>query len=253
MLSVPDDIILKIGDLLLDKDKIAITMMAKRFDRLKYKFIYRQKMIYDRILPLSYFDNFECIELPRYQRIYPKSVKYVHFVARTTEMPPKVTHLTFGDDFNRSVENVIPSSVTHLTLGHYFNQPITIPSSVTHLTFKLHFNQPVKIPSSVTHVTFGYSFNQPIEVPSSVTHLTFGPKFNQPIKIPTFTTHLKFGCYFNQPVIVPPSVTHLVFGDFFDQPLIDDNLLSVEEIMITQNYDNTINENLLPKIVRYYV
>ena len=47
-------------------------------------------------------------------------------------IPNSVTHLTFGNYFNKPIKNCIPNSVTHLTFGHWFNQNINdcIPNSV---------------------------------------------------------------------------------------------------------------------------
>ena len=33
-----------------------------------------------------------------------------------------LTHLTFGDDFNRDIKDCLPNSLTHLTFGSKFNQ-----------------------------------------------------------------------------------------------------------------------------------
>jgi FNIP Repeat len=38
-------------------------------------------------------------------------------------LPPTLTHLTTGDEFNQPVNN-LPATLTHLTLGNDFNQPI---------------------------------------------------------------------------------------------------------------------------------
>jgi hypothetical protein len=245
MLTLPEDLILKFAEPLSDKDKMAISMSSKILDQLKYKFTYHNEMLIDRISKLPYFDNFEHIMIIYSKNIYPKKVKYVHFVTQTTSIPPQVTHLTFSSEFNRSIKNVIPMSVTHLTFGFSFNQPIKdcIPSSVTHLTFGACFNQSIhnSIPPFVTHLTFCSDFNQPINdcIPCSVTHLTFGYSFNQSIKdcILSSVTHLTFGFRFNQRIdkYIPLSVTHLTFGWSFDHP-IKEIPTSVEEIIIPENY-----------------
>jgi hypothetical protein len=86
---------------------------------------------------LPYFDQFENISLDIMSVTYPASVKFIHFLANSLDIPQKVSHLTFGSYFNRPIKNCVPSSVTRLTFGASFNEPINgcIPSSVTHLTF----------------------------------------------------------------------------------------------------------------------
>jgi hypothetical protein len=197
MLSLYDDLIIKMADELLDKQKIYMSMLSKRFDRLKFKFVYTELISLFEIRSLPYFDNFENIS---YDIVMdnPKCAKYVHFLAYNTDIPQKITHLTLDRNFDKPINNCIPSSVTHLTFGYWFNRSINncIPSSVTHLTFGYLFSQPINncIPPSVTHLTLGDCFNQPINncIPSSVTHLTLGDCFNQPINncIPSSVTHL---------------------------------------------------------------
>ena len=122
-------------------------------------------------------------------------------------LPNSITHLTFGMNFNQSVNN-LPNSITHLTFGSYFDQsvghqgcedincPRNLPNSITHLIFGFNFNQSVNnLPNSITHLIFGYNFNQSVNnLPNSITHLTFGYYFNQladnlPITVKKITIH----------------------------------------------------------------
>jgi len=141
-------------------------MLSKRFDQLKYKIVYTGLISLSKIKQLPYFDNFESVMLDTIITNYPRHAKFIYFLANGTNIPFKVTHLTFGFDFNQPINNCIPSSVSHLIFGFRFNQPIKdiTPSSVTHLTFGELFDQPINncIPSSVSHLTFGWHFNQPI-------------------------------------------------------------------------------------------
>jgi hypothetical protein len=253
MLTLYDDIIIKIADELSDKQKIYVSLISKQFDRLKFKMIYTKLISLSKIISLPYFDKFENILLDVMNVTYPTSSKFICFLANGSDIPQKITHLTFGFYFNNPINNCIPSFVTHLTFGYYFNQPINdcIPSSVTHLSFGWFFDQSINncIPSSVTHLTFGGRFNQSINncIPSSVTYLTFGWHFNQPINdcIPFFVTHLIFGYNFNQSInnCIPPSVTHLSFGYNFNQQ-IKEIPTSVKKIIIEESYVLEIDEKV---------
>ena len=61
----------------------------------------------------------------------------------------------------------------------------TLPPTLTHLTFGLNFNQPldnVTLPLKSTHLTFDVCFNQPLEnvmLPSTFTHLTVAKRYNR--------------------------------------------------------------------------
>ena len=63
MLSLYDDIIIKIANELIDKEKIYMTMLSKQFDRFKFKFIFTELTSLSIIQTLSYFDNFENVRL----------------------------------------------------------------------------------------------------------------------------------------------------------------------------------------------
>ncbi len=96
-------------------------------------------------------------------------------------LPNSITHLTFGNNFNKSI-NKLPSSITHLEFGNNFNRPVNnLPNSITHLTFGNNFEQSVdNLPNLITHLTFGHWFNLLVNnLPNSITHLTFGERFNK--------------------------------------------------------------------------
>jgi len=277
MLSIYDDVILKISEYLLDKEKIALTMTSMKLDRMKYKFTYREKICVDQIFDLSYFENFECVELLILNRC-PKKAKYIYLETMgRAYVPPFVTHLIFHDLFNyESNEYCIPPSVTHLTFGPIFNLSIKgrIPLSVTHLIFGCLFNQPIdnSIPHSVTHLTFGSFFDKPINgnipssvktlildggtnnsaniIPSTITHLTLNFWNGLKINIPSSVTHLTFGDTFNSKITghIPLSVTHLTFGHQFNQPI--NYMPSIKEIIISEEYNNKINAKMISKIKR---
>jgi len=178
MLPICEDMVLKIGTELSDREKIRLTMVSKLMNKLKYKFTYHEKVNIKKMVNLPYFDNFECIKI-KYTTIYPKNVKFIYFNAHEIDIPQYVTHLTVNWDPELSIGNNIPSSVTHLTFGNWYNrtQPIkdNIPSSVTHLTFGDWFNQTIQdcVPNFITHLILGRRYEQEIiGVPSSVIEIS---------------------------------------------------------------------------------
>ena len=133
------------------------------------------------------------------------ATEYLH------HLPQSLEHLTFGSDFNESLEQVtLPRSLQSLAFGDAFNQSlerVTLPSSLESLTFGHRFNQSlerVNLPSSLESLTFGHRFNQSLErvtLPSSLQSLGFGDWFNQSL----------------ERVNLPSSLQSLVFGDGFNQ------------------------------------
>jgi hypothetical protein len=269
------DAIFNIAEFLTDYEKISLSMTSIPMNKLKYIFIYRDRINFNKITHLPYYDNFEFIDLGISDAEpikFPKSVKYIYCInffdiyyygvthllfcapfnhpMGDRSIPVTVTHLTFDSSLNQCIENRIPSSVTHLTFGSNFNTPIKknhIPQSVTHLTFGYWFNQPIKncIPSSVTHLTFGNKFDMTVKncIPKSVTYLTFGNNFNQSLKdsIPQSVTHLTFGDKFNKSIKfdIPTSVTHLTLGSSFTQP-IQHCIQFVTHLTVGPYFHNTI-------------
>jgi len=212
MLLSSEDITLQISELLTDKEKILLSMVSKLIDKLKHKFIFREKINMIRIKNLPYFNNFEFVEITDTMlklglaTCVPNNIKYVHHKAHTINIIPFATHVTFGSLFNQSIKDSIPRSATHLTFGDSFNQLITSMTSPGHII--------QHIPNSVTHLEFGCDFNQSIKnaIPNSVTHLTFGDYFFQQISgcIPDSVTNLKIGWYYGQQISIPQSVTQIL-------------------------------------------
>jgi len=260
MLTIYDDLILKITDFLTDRQKINLIATSKIMNKIKHKLTYREIMHVDKIANLSYFNNFESVEISNDENKCPKYAKYIYFVASTTDVPIFVTNLTFDDYFNKTIDNVIPRTVTHLMFGQSFNKSIkdSIPLSITHIIFGFNFNQIIKdsIPESVTHLIFGNFYDKPIEkndIPSSVTHLMFGSKFNQPIKniIPSSVTHLKInGFIYNQINDIPTTVTHLAFHEYFRR---DINFVprTIKKIIVADCYNGMVNDNFMPILERF--
>jgi len=135
MLTLYDDIFIKISELLEQHEKIMLTMASVSLNRLKYVFRYYEKINIDKIIHLSYFDNFECVKLtPRNHTIVPKSVKHVYLKTCDSNIPPFVTHLLFYG----LIRTIMPASVTHLAFGDFFDQSVIgCLSSVIYLEINL--------------------------------------------------------------------------------------------------------------------
>ena len=149
-------------------------------------------------------------------------------------------HLTFGTQYNQSVDALDLKNVTHLTFGTQFNQSVDALDlkNVTHLTFGYQFNQSVDALDlkNVRQLTFGHRFNQRIDALDlkDVTDLTLGGWFNGPVNQINLKNvrHLTFGWWFNWPLdgLNLKGVTDLVFGQCFNRPLNKLNLGGVTNI-----------------------
>src|SRR5688572_14969247 len=99
------DIILLLTNSLDDINKIKLLSVTKSYHELKNKIIYNNKIKYNKINHLWYYDRFINV-----------------VVNKITILPKLITHLTFGYLFNQDIKGSIPESVTHLTFGSHFNQ-----------------------------------------------------------------------------------------------------------------------------------
>ena len=161
----------------------------------------------------------------------------------------------FESKFNQPVIN-LPPNITHLTFGYYFNQEVNnLPSNITHLTFDWEFNQKVNnLPPNITHLTFGYHFNQKVDIPFSVKYLKLDCN-NQNIidYLPNSIEELELDFNFNLELNnLPSSIKKLTFdkNSLYNKEL---NCLpkKLELLKLPENYKQEIKiiPNGLKKII----
>lgn len=106
------------------------------------------------------------------------------------DVPPSITSLTFGSEFNQPLDNLPPSlkRLKFISVSSFSHSLDNLPPSLTHL-LGVHFNQPVDhLPSSLVQLELFGTFNQPIDhLPASLTHLSLGMHFGFPGKYLFFT------------------------------------------------------------------
>ncbi|CAJ1360496.1 unnamed protein product [Effrenium voratum] len=144
------------------------------------------------------------------------------------ELPVGLSHLTFGDAFNQSLEGVMLPRLQSLTFGSSFNQPlqgVRFPETLQSLTFGLSYDQAmegVTLPPSLQSLTFGFRFNRSIQnfrVPMHLKSLTFGWSFD-----PESLQRLHLGGGYRQRteiLTLPAGLKSLTLDRPFDQQLGD--------------------------------
>ena len=76
----------------------------------------------------------------------------IFFDIAIDNLPDSITHLTFGNLFNKHVDN-LPNSITHLTFGIYFNQLVdNLPNSITYLTLISRYKYFSDIPDNIDKI-----------------------------------------------------------------------------------------------------
>lgn len=146
--------------------------------------------------------------------------------------PNNLKHLTFGNDFNRSVNIGYLPNLTSLTLGHGFCKeilPNTLPKTLIFLNIGDKYDESFEVdvlPKNLKYLTLGKNFNSHIEnLPENLISLTFGKKFKQSLLyLPKNLRYLRLGDNFNKYTAKwPNKLSELYFGNDFNQPI--NNLL----------------------------
>eukprot|EP00026_Physarum_polycephalum_P015445 Phypoly_transcript_16128.p1 GENE.Phypoly_transcript_16128~~Phypoly_transcript_16128.p1 ORF type:complete len:185 (+),score=28.93 Phypoly_transcript_16128:102-656(+) len=113
-----------------------------------------------------------------FKHIKPK-IQYI--VNLPVNIPPHISEIYFDNKYNLSLQDIfLPDSITHLHFGNSFDKQVN-----------------GYLPPSLTHLSFGDSFKSPVDfwAQKQLTHLTFGKKFNHPVdNLPTSLTHLEIWC-----------------------------------------------------------
>ena len=158
-----------------------------------------------------------------------------------------LTHIYFGDFFNKPVDEILPDTILLLKFGYHFSQRVeNLPPHLQSLTFGCKFNQPVySLPLGLKELVFNEHFNQPVNcLPEYLETLTFGMLFNQPVNcLPPNLKYLNFGFSFNQPIDnLPLGIKTLVLSNKFDHP-VDMIPSSIELLELPKKYSHSL-ENL---------
>jgi len=183
--------------------------------------IYKKVIFSNYELTDNLFDNY-------FHNDFDDCKWYSSLFNQKIDLPPNLTHLTFGWKFNQKVD--LPTNLTHLTFGSYFNQKVDLPTNLTHLTFGFYFNQKIDLPPKLTHLTFGYWFNQKVDLPWNLKYLYLQMKETKIVDY------------------LPDSLEELELGYYFDSSL--DNLpISLQTLIISDKYDKNKLKNL-PKNIK---
>lgn len=245
-IDLPCDIILYIHNYLNDCDFMSLLSTNSGLFNLKYEIKFSGVYEYDKVKNSPFYDN----------------IKFMKYKATNLDIPKKITHLTFENNFNEPIENKIDDNISgnliSLDLGCNFNYPISEfiskCANIKDLRIGYWFNQPLnKIPTGITHLTLGNSYRSSLKniLPNSLTHITFGDNFNESLEniIPSNIKALKFGFSFNQSItgFIPNGTTHLFFDWMFDKQITG----NIPSSVIYLDVGRTTDTKNLPQNLKY--
>ena len=139
--------------------------------------------------------------------------KYNKTIFDKTEINKNVTHLYFGDSYNKKIkDNILSENITHVFFGYSFNKNIdNLPDSIETLRLNHKFTEKInKWSSSLT--TLIILNNEQYNFPDTVKKLILGDYFNQNIdNLPCLLEELQiYNCDFNKKVLNLPSNLHKI-------------------------------------------
>jgi len=146
-----------------------ITQLINLSNKLKYLNCSYNKII--KITKLPDLIGFNCSHNPICQL-------YIPFNVIITKYPKNLSHITYGKNFNKSLQN-LPISLKEIYFGSSFNKPIGDILSNYHNIHTIHFgenfNQSIDfLPPKLKTIKFGFYFNQSIDkLPNSIETISF--------------------------------------------------------------------------------
>uniref|UniRef100_A0A6C0C7E9 F-box domain-containing protein n=1 Tax=viral metagenome TaxID=1070528 RepID=A0A6C0C7E9_9ZZZZ len=176
MQTICKDAMLKICSFLPEKDRVYLTMITTTFGILRSEMLYSKKVRFDKIKDLSYFDNFESVQLLSPTDRTPKFAKFVYYEASTHDIPLNVTHLSFAEGFNESIQEIIAPTVTDLEFSWDFVQPVhdCKPATVKNVTFGYYFDKGTEEIFGVHHlIGMNHNDHQLDALPITIVHVTY--------------------------------------------------------------------------------
>lgn len=266
--KLPFDIVKILFDLINDrKDHISFFSINKKLYSYKYLFFEKYvidcskdipKKHYHKIINAKMFDK-KYLSMPNLKTIVFSDyfneplyspIRYI-FSFGGKKFPPKLTHLTFGKDFNQPVYG-LPDCIQYLKFDRTYHQSILdLPKELKHLEINCDWTTIIcNMPLGLEYLSLGSFYDKDImdNLPASLKYLTIGDHARGIIKLPPNLIYLKFGKYYNCPIDkLPPKLEYLEFGYLFDQPL-GDLPPGLTHLILGYRYSHPLN---LPASLKY--
>lgn len=190
---------------------------------------------------LSKFNDLNCNENEN------EIIKFFYENKKTLKnIPDNVTYLDFSNYYKELKPNDISNKITHINFGDIFNKSLTYQITLNDTDFTT--NNYVKkifeisiIPKSVKYIRLGNSFNQKIKVghiPYGVKHIVFDNNAN-------IKTNIDIGG-------LPNTITHLELNKLcnsIDKGIIPDSVIDLS-IPCFNSSNQVINYNIIPNSVK---
>jgi len=224
------DIIIKICDILCDRDKFKFLSTSKKNRTYKYDVFYNDKINIKKIVESEYFDRFTNIIITGSRRKNKINKVPKHLIklrlnsfggTKLDKIPASVTKLTLFGHCNENILQNLPQTLIKLIIDIQIERNIKgyIPKNVTHFCIRDLKNISLIecLPENLTHLILGYNYEKNIAryIPKNVKYLYINYTGNEKIELNYGITHLIIGDYCRGSFDIPTSVTNLAIGGIY--------------------------------------
>ena len=182
LFDLPLEILVTVTQFLATKDILNLGLCSKYLRDILHAVKFNDKVEFNKISRLNYFDSFTNVVYRKSENQFPKSLCVLNWMCE------------------ENLPSQLPGSLKSLDLGGHYNQPISqLPNSLKNLYLSCSYNQPLpQLPDSLKSLHLGHCYNQPLpQLPDSLKSLDLGSDYNQPL--PQLPNSLKSSDY-NQPL-----------------------------------------------------
>ena len=147
-----------------------LSQYLDRIDLLNLLSISKRCRQFDNVFYNRYFIDTYIIAGQTFDKNWAKKIKKIKnfYNLELLNHFPMIKEIMFHNDFNESINDgsILPNTLTHITFGENFNQSINnLPNSMFYLKFGRNFDQTIDhLPDSIIHLEFDQQegrFNQP--------------------------------------------------------------------------------------------
>ena len=194
LIYLPLEILIKITEFLPTKSILNLSICSKHCHSILFFIKFNEKVNFENISRLPYFDSFTNVKYYRFEKYFPKSLQILYWCCddSPSQLPDSLISLYLGGNYNHPLPQ-LPNSLENLGLGYIHNHPLPqLPNSLKNLNLSWYYNHPLtQLPNSLKNLDLGYYYNHSLpQLPNSLESLHLSWRYNR--LLPQLPDSLKF-------------------------------------------------------------
>ena len=186
LFDLPLEILVDITQFLSTKDILNLSLCSKYLRDILYAIKINDKVEFDKISGLNYFDSFTNVVYRKSGNVFSKSLYVLNWMCKEnlpSKLPDSLKSLHLGCYYNQPLLQ-LPDSLKNLHLGHYYNHLLPqLPDPLKSLHLSSYYNQTLpQFPDSLKSLHLSHYYNQTLpQLPDSLKSLHLGYDYNKPL------------------------------------------------------------------------